>query len=224
MTKLKNKKHSLSKKNKASVISSFFSNVFLPKEERAQAKPFFPEGFLPKEERAQAKPFFPEGFLPKEERAQAEAVFRLMIDSVIGLAILLIIISALNYFQGQVVIQSKADFFSLVRNAVNTPNGVVLKSGELTFTNGFTVDVMDLENEVNLSENCFELRARGGSINASLDGKKVVFNQNLKVIVYVMCVNNFGCKPYIEPDSYSSCCTQCTVSFGSPLESNEYFE
>ena len=97
------------------------------------------------------------------------------------------------------------------------------KIRELTFTNGFTVDVMDLENEVNLSENCFELRAR--EVLLMLVGwKKVVFNQNLKVIVYVMCVNNFGCKPYIEPDSYSSCCTQCTVSFGSPLESNEYFE
>jgi hypothetical protein len=198
----------------------FFPEGFLPQEERAHAKHFFPEGFLPQEERAHAKHFFPEGFLPQEERAQAEAVFRLMIDSVVGLAILLVILSALNYFQNQVVIQSKADLFSLVKNAVNTPTGIVLKSGELTFSNGFVVDSVDFESGTNLSENCFELRARGGFVNASSDNKKISFNQSLKVIVYAKCINNSNCNPYVEPDSFNSCCTQCIVSFGSPLESD----
>ncbi|MFA7133882.1 MAG: hypothetical protein WC122_02790 [archaeon] len=191
------------------------------REERAQAKHFFPrpnksKGFCG---HRKTRKFCNDALLV-EQRAQAEAVFRLMIDSVVGLAILLVILSALNYFQNQVVIQSKADLFSLVKNAVNTPTGIVLKSGELTFSNGFVVDSVDFESGTNLSENCFELRARGGFVNASSDNKKISFNQSLKVIVYAKCINNPSCNPYINPDSFGSCCTQCVISFGSPLESD----
>jgi len=153
-----------------------------------------------------------------EERAQAEAVFRLMIDSVIGLAILLVILSALNYFQGQVVVQSKADFIYLVKNAVNTPTGIVLKSGELTFPNKFSVDDIDLQTWTNVSANCFEFQSRSSSITLSGDNKKIEFNQNLKTIVYAQCFSNQGCDPYIVADNWAACCKQCTISFGVPIE------
>jgi hypothetical protein len=159
---------------------------------------------------------FRERFLLAEERAQAEAVFRLMIDSVIGLAILLVILSALQYFQGQVVVQSKADLISLVQNAVNTPTGIVLKSGELTFPNKFSIDGVDLQTWTNLSANCFKFNSRG-SIMLSDDEQKIEFTQSLKTIVYAQCFTQVGCDPYTVPDDWSSCCNQCTVSFGVPI-------
>ena len=154
--------------------------------------------------------------LAREEKAQAEAVFRLMIDSVIGLAILLVILSALNYFQGQVVVQSKSDFISLVKNAVNTPTGIVLKSGELTFPNKFSVDTIDLQSWTNLSEKCFRFDSRG-SITLSEDKQKIEFTQSLKTIVYAQCFTQLGCNPYGVVSNWNECCNQCTVSFGIPI-------
>ena len=171
---------------------------------------------FPTQEKAHAEGFFSPRALLEEQRAQAEAVFRLMIDSVIGLAILLVILSALQYFQGQVVVQSKADFISLVRNAVNTPTGIVLKSGELTFPNKFSVDTIDLQTWTNLSANCFRFDSRG-SITLSEDKQKVEFTQSLKTIIYAQCFTQLGCDPYTVPDSWNSCCNQCTVSFGVPI-------
>ena len=191
------------------------------REERAQAESFFSatkQKFSFCGHRKTRK--FCNDALLVEQRAQAEAVFRLMIDSVVGLAILLVILSALNYFQNQVVIQSKADLFSLVKNAVNTPTGIVLKSGELTFSNGFVVDPYSLESAVNLSHNCFLFQSKGGSVILSNEGRKIEFDHRLELIVYAKCSLNSDCDPYVEPDSFNSCCTQCIVSFGSPLESD----
>lgn len=174
---------------------------------------------FPTNKKAYVKGFDSPNSLLKEQRAQAEAVFRLMIDSVVGLAILLVILSALNYFQGQVLVQSKSDFFSLVRNAVSTPTGVAIKSGELTFPINFSVDVSDLQSATLLSQNCFEFDS-SGSVRTSSDKKKVTFSQGLKVIVYAKCATNQGCDPYSPPSDWGSCCTQCWVSFARPLLSD----
>jgi hypothetical protein len=170
---------------------------------------------FPTKSKAYHKGFSSPNNLLDDQKAQAEAVFRLMIDSVIGLAILLVIMSALNYFQGQVVVQSKSDFFALVKNAVNTPNGAVLMSKELTFPNKFSVDAADLQNASNLSENCFEFDSMG-SVQTSSDKKEVRFSQSLKVIVYAKCNAVLGCDPY----NSENCCTQCIISFARPLTSN----
>jgi len=152
----------------------------------------------------------------REESAQAEAVFRLMIDSVIGLAILLVILSALSYFQGQVVVQSKADFISLVKNAVNSPTGIIMKSGELSFPDKFSVSTINLENWTNLSRYCFELKSRG-SIFTNGDQTRTEFSQALKTVVYVSCESMFTCNPRIVPTRESECCEHCIVSFGLPI-------
>jgi len=171
---------------------------------------------FPTIKKAHAKGFSSPVNLLKEEKAQAEAVFRLMIDSVIGFAILLVIISALNYFQGQVIVQSKADLISLVKNAVNTPTGIILKSNELTFPTKYAVTVIDLRNWTNLSENCFLFDSRG-SITTNADKTKVEVTQAIKTIVYATCDSMPGCNPRKDPESRSECCNICTVSFGKPI-------
>ncbi len=157
--------------------------------------------------------------LIRENKAQAEAVFRLMIDSVIGLAILLVILSALGYFQDQELAQSKTDLVTLVDNAVNSPTGFIFKSKELTFPNKFSIDVIDLQNWTSLSENCFFLQAKSGSI-ITIDDKKIQFTQKLKTIVYAQCKTIQGCDLYTNPDSPNLCCTPCIISFGLPIEAD----
>ncbi len=175
---------------------------------------------FPTKKEAHAEGFNSPRALLEEQRAQAEAVFRLMIDSVIGLAILLVILSALNYFQGQVVVQSKADFITLVKNAVNSPTGAVLKSSELTFTNKYAVDSSDLQNWTQLSQNCFKFSSRGGSAVTSSDEKGVQFTQNIKMVVYAQCTTVQGCDLRTPPESWSSCCNQCLISFGKIIPAN----
>lgn len=156
-------------------------------------------------------------FFPQEERAQAEAVFRLMIDSVVGLAILLIIVACINYFNVQIIEQSKADLINLVTSSASSPNGVVFtSSGDLTFARGFAVDSLDAQNWTRVSENCFHFISRGseGSIQV-VDDKKAEFTQTLNVKVYSKCVSVPECNPN---DLENSCCVDCTISFGKKLE------
>ncbi|MFA5126355.1 MAG: hypothetical protein WC462_05135, partial [archaeon] len=71
--------------------------------------------------------------LLSENAGQAETVFRLMIDSIVGLVILVIILSSIAYFNEQVIINSKIELKNLVMSAANSPDGEVLVSKELSF-------------------------------------------------------------------------------------------
>jgi len=169
------------------------------------------------ENKAQAESFFSASALRNEQRAQAEAVFRLMIDSVVGLAILLIIVGLINYFNAQIIAQSKNDFITVVKSSVSASNGsVITSSGDLTFARGFGVDGLDAQNWTQISEKCFHFvsSASEGSIKI-IDDTKAEFTQTLSIKVYSKCVPDQSCNPY---DPENSCCMQCTISFGKKLE------
>jgi hypothetical protein len=155
--------------------------------------------------------------LVTENKAQAEAVFRLMIDSVVGLAILLIIVSLINYFNTQVIEQSKNDFVTLVKSSVSASNGsIITSSGDLTFARGFGVDGLDAQNWTQVNEKCFHFVSSASEGSIKLVGDtKVEFSQTLAIKVYSQCVPDQSCNPY---DPENSCCMQCTISFGKKLE------
>jgi hypothetical protein len=169
------------------------------------------------ENKAHARGFFFPRVLLEEQKAQAEAVFRLMIDSVVGLAILLIIISLINYFNGQIIEQSKNDLINLVKSSASSSNGVTIaSSGDLTFARGFGIDGLDAQNWTQVNEKCFHFvsSASEGSIKI-VDGVKAEFSQTLAIKVYSKCVPDQTCNPY---DPENSCCMECTISFGKKLD------
>ena len=147
--------------------------------------------------------------LHSEEKAQAEAVFRLMIDSIVGIAILLIIVSVIGYFNTQVIDQSKSDLIKWVRDASNSPDGSILTSGDLTFSKGFGVSAESTQEWTGVSSKCFGFDANPGVITllgeqGALGYAGLEFNQNLTTKVYVQCKssqNPSSCNPKTPPSS-----------------------
>jgi len=166
------------------------------------------------EQRAQAKPFFPEGFLLKEERAQAETVFRLMIDSIVGLVILVIILSSIAYFNEQVIIHSKTELMLLVQSAASSPDGEILASEDLSFAQGFAVDSSDAQVWTGYISDCFRFDSRYSSVEISSDFRKAEFLQNLQTKVYAQCVSQ-SCNP---ANQKNECCIDCLISFGKQIQ------
>ncbi len=153
-----------------------------------------------------------------ENKAQAEAVFRLMIDSIIGLAILLIIIAVINYFQGQSIIQSQSDFYRLVEDSSNSLDGKIISSKDLTFSKGFGLDSFDAEKVTGISQYCYSFESRYGAVKISEDGKRAEFTQLLTTKVYARCSPaNTSCNPREKVESEGDCCVKCLISFGKEI-------
>ncbi|VVB74800.1 Uncharacterised protein [uncultured archaeon] len=156
----------------------------------------------------------------KDNRGQAESVFRLMIDSAIGLAILIIIISSLSQFDRLSLNQSVSDFRDLVVSSSQSPDGQVFNSKELTFAQGQTFSTLDLESWTNISEKCFEFDSVAkASMNVS-DGRDVAeFLSRFNVKVSAKCVSR-SCDPTNQADK-SNCCVCCKVLFGKVLTADD---
>jgi hypothetical protein len=169
-----------------------------------------------KEERAYVQPLFPEGFLPHEERAQAEAVFRLMIDSIIGLAVLVIIMSCLSYFTNLSFEQSMNDLRDLVKGATSSPDGKVLGKSNLSFPGGRVISTSDFEYWTQISSTCFSIQSVLGSVSVTGSGASLEIQQTTKTNVSAKCLPR-SCDPSMQQEE-GNCCYDCTVSFGRQLE------
>ncbi|MBT7241658.1 MAG: hypothetical protein HN878_04155 [Candidatus Diapherotrites archaeon] len=152
-----------------------------------------------------------------ETRAQSGAVFRLMIDGIIGLAILLIIISALSYFQALRVQAANDKFYSLVESATNSPNGKVFVEKNLLFTPG-GFNTISIRNKTNIFEGCFEFQSRLVSakiIGGEGEASTVTFANVVETNVYAQCnPEGSGC----PIDDQECCDMKCIISFGKKLD------
>ena len=158
-----------------------------------------------------------------EKKAQSEAVFRLMIDSVVGLAILVIIISAINYYNEQSCLQSTQDLIDLIKSAANSSTGAIIPSQtDICFSKGSALDALDTQHWTNINETCFRFQYTGSSsVRISPDEKRIDFIQNLKTRVYAQCKPSpsfQSCNPKIIPQSIDACCITCTISIGKKIE------
>ena len=183
----------------------------ISKEQRAPVRDLVSPRALLSEQRAPVRDLVSPRALLREQRAQSEVVFRLMIDSIVGLAILVIIISAVSYFNDQAITQSKADFVRTVQYASSSPDGQVITSKDLTFARGFGVDSSDLQNWTGYAAKCFSFRSILSSVQVTNDSKRVEFNQNIGLKVFSKCVSFSSCDP---ADKENSCCICCIISFG----------
>ncbi len=154
-----------------------------------------------------------------DNKGQAEAVFRLMIDSVIGLAILMIIIASIGYFDELRFIQSTSDFKQLVKDSVNSPDGTLLSAKELTFKSGTGFGAEDFEGYTVVNRKCFNFNSSFASVEVSDDGQSVMFKQRLITTVSAKCTPNSSASSCIssvdaEISDASQCCFNCEIYFG----------
>ena len=156
-----------------------------------------------------------------EDKAQSEAVFRLMIDGIVGMAILLIIISSLSYFQELRVQASNAKFFSLVESSINSPNGNVFVEKKLSFVKGGSFSAVKLQREYNIPLKCFDFETNLsyakiiGQDSGTGAGKGIEFTQSVETNVYAKCeLSNNSC----DVDATDCCELNCVFSFGKKLK------
>ena len=164
-----------------------------------------------------AETFVPFGksFIKKvlpEQGAQSGAVFRLMIDAIIGLVILAMILSTLSYFN-YLKLQSSLDEFNLkVISAINSPNGRVIESnGNLFFLEGTGFTSIGMQELTAHPAECFSFQSRLGSvlIEGIQDRSAKIIN-NIETRVYFRCETASFAHGY--------CDIECVISFGTRLE------
>jgi hypothetical protein len=153
-----------------------------------------------------------------ENKGQADSVFRLFVDSIVGLAIFLIILSAVGYFEELSKQQTIDDFNDMLVSAVSSPNGKVIhSSGEMSFAKGYAIDTITAQRLTSLGSGCFTFESTMGSIKIASAANRAEFTQNLRVEVYMRCVSEPSCTPGMNDDP-DNCCATCIVSFGKELD------
>ena len=148
-----------------------------------------------------------------ETRAQSGAVFRLMIDGIIGMAILLIILSAMSYFNALRISASNEKFYSLVSSATNSPTGKVFEEKGLIFNPGGFSGV-SIRNKTNIYEGCFEFQSNLVSTKINTDKTQIEFTNPIEANIYVQCSSLGQSCAY---DAEKCCEMKCIISFGKKI-------
>jgi hypothetical protein len=150
----------------------------------------------------------------REEKAQASDVFRLMVDAIIGLAILGIILSTLTAFGALRQQISVAEVRGLIEGAVQTPTGTIIESKTLSFSDGEGYTAPLFEEWTGIQASCFEFESNLNSIKiVSGPGGGAFFNSNLDTKVYARCVATGNVCEYGDGDC-GICEIECLISFG----------
>ena len=147
-----------------------------------------------------------------DNRGQAGSVFRLMIDAIIGLVILILILSTLSYFQSLQVSVSSAQFISIVESAIESPNGKIITSdGVLMFTKDTSFTASMLNGLTGLPRECFSFEGPKSFADIPNGGSAILFKQNIQTNVYGKCTVD----PDVELEYQSDdCIINCTFYFG----------
>lgn len=134
--------------------------------------------------------------------------FRLLVAAIFGLAILLIIISAINYFNTIRLKESEEKLMEGFRSAINAPttigkleNGLVVKK-DLSFASG-VYSVKPFSNEFNMPEDCIKFQSYRNNFKV-IDDKKMSVKYDAKADVYFQCIYQ----------SIGSCNLVCYISIG----------
>ncbi|MFA5763593.1 MAG: hypothetical protein WC915_02170 [archaeon] len=154
----------------------------------------------------------------KEEKAQSGAVFRLMIDGIIGLAIFMVILSSLSYFQNLRLGTSQQELFAIIESAKNSPNGVVFPSKDnLLFAKGDGISTNNLQDIIGLNKECFTFESGLGFAKVIGGGVGIEFTGGIETKIYAKCSPSGEFCDYGEEE----CCQiNCIISFGKKLDSD----
>lgn len=140
--------------------------------------------------------------LLSDSRGQVFEPFKMLIGAVMALTILVIIIGAINYFDGLRAEVSKQRFYDGLSNAVKQPNGETLVIEEIQFQRGDSFSASALARRLNLEEGCVEFSS-SDSRAISSDLALATINENIISNVYATC----------DVGGFSGCEISCEISF-----------
>ena len=153
-------------------------------------------------------------------RGQAFEAYRVLIAVIIGLAVLLIILSAISYFDALRQSVSVNTLYSSWKSAVDSPNGKVVRASSLSFTKDTRFSRTQFTKQVGLEEGCLSFDADSGTgfklDDSDADHPFVTVTGPIIGSVYMQCqTDNF-----IIPPGPSSCFAYCLMSFGKAIVGN----
>lgn len=148
------------------------------------------------------------------QKGQAFEAYRVLIAMVLALAVLLIIVSTVTYFDKLREKVSLETLYSSWKSAVDAPNGKVILARDLFFPQGTRFSRTQFSKQVSLDEACLQFdaeKAAGFVLNDSdLDNPYVTLPSSVVGNVYMSCqTTNF-----IIPPGPTNCFAYCLLSFG----------
>ncbi len=152
------------------------------------------------------------------QRGQAFEAYRLLIAMVIALAVLVIILSAVAYFDDLRRRVSQDTLYSSFKSAVDSPNGKVVQASGLAFTSGTTYSRTQFAKQTSLEDECIQLDAEddfGFKLNEDNPDKPFVsVATTIQGSVFFQCqTDNF-----IIPPGPDNCFVYCLISFGKTIQ------
>jgi hypothetical protein len=150
-------------------------------------------------------------------KGQAGAVFKLMVDGIVGLVILVIIFSLLMYFDSLRYANARSEVRDIVQTAYNNPTGIVVsqqKNEKLPFLKDEFFFGSHFAASLNSDKECFVFITNSPAIE--ILSNSIRFNQNLNSFVSAKCNTLSGASlDYVGCSSSCNIC--CAVSFGKKL-------
>ncbi|MFH1696285.1 MAG: hypothetical protein ABH854_00040 [Candidatus Diapherotrites archaeon] len=137
--------------------------------------------------------------------------FRMLIGAIIALLVLIIIVSAIQYFRGEESRISMHRFYAGLETASSQPNGSTFAIKDVVFESGSAFSSDALEKIMGLKEDCALIDSAGSAFTST--SYLIEVNQRIKADVYIQC--RTGGDPLSKN---KSCPVHCTVSFGKDIE------
>ncbi len=146
------------------------------------------------------------------ERGQSFEAFRVLIAMVIALAVLVIILGVIGYFD---LVRQKVSYdtlYSSWKSAVDSPNNEVVPVKGLFFTKGTRFSKTQFSRQVSLDNECMAFEA-DTSIGYSFEGEAIEVTSSILGSIYMQCnIDNT-----VGAVGNSSCFVYCLISFGKAI-------
>lgn len=140
---------------------------------------------------------------------QAFTVFRFLVEAIVAMVILVIIISALRYFEEKNFEISRKRLFEGFSSAFQSPNGDVIERPEIIFRSGDIITAGAFAKEVNMQPECISFNENSLSSVSFRDSQTAFFSNQSIIKVFYRC--------FKQAESF--CSIACEISFGKAFES-----
>jgi hypothetical protein len=137
------------------------------------------------------------------QSGQAFEPFNLLIGAIFALTVLVIIISAVNYFDNERIKISQQRFYDGLANAVKSPNKETLVIREIQLPTDASFSAKSLGNSIGLDEKCVSIEA---SPSFEITGSTIKAKNNIRTDIYIRCFTGGTCE------------IDCEISFGKDFE------
>lgn len=159
------------------------------------------------------------------QKGQGFEVFNLLIGAILALAILVIIISIINYLEDIKIDSSLESIEQKLKNASQSPDGSVFVSEEVILPKDYSFNSKQVSRILNIREECVEFDFPAYANWAEYpngEGEKnlISFTRRIQTQFYVVCLSQGEGSLFLTGHSdYFECpvsCTEfcCALSFG----------